>query len=1231
MKKLSSALFFLSFTLTFFNSFSQGPGCPNVNAGPDQVLACGVSCANLTSTLFETGATTSYTVTNIPYAQQPSPSGAWTNTFVNTDDIWSSVINLPFTFCFYGASYNQLVVGANGVISFNTGYAGQFCPWAFTAAVPSGNLPLNSIFGAYHDIDPSVCGQIRYAISGAYPCRTFMFDFNQVCHYSCNNLRTTQRIVLYETSNVVEVYIGNKPACGGWNGGRAVIGMQNAAGNTGIVAPGRQTGNWTASNEAWRFTPSGAPNYSIEWYENDLTGSPVATGNNVQVCPSNQFTSYSALLTYTNCDNSIIEVWDAVQVELTGPAQPDFTVNSVCAGETIVFDGPTVPGASYFWSGPGGWTASIENPTRPTATSGMSGQYELFVIVAGCTSSVASQQVLVVDPAAVPTFTTNSPVCLGENIALSGPTIPGAVYVWSGPAFWFSIDEDPVFSSNTPGVGTHTYNLFVVVNGCTSATATANVVVNPTPPVPNYQVNSPICTGETINFNGPTIPGATYLWTGPGGFSANTEDFSLSGANTGMNGDYSLNVVVSGCTSQAAVQTITVNGPVTPSFSASPSICEGEDIDFDAINIPGATYFWSGPNGWTSNIEDPFIASAPAAAGGLYSLYVVLNGCTSNTASSPVFVTPEAAPQVTTNSPVCEGSTLEFSTPFDSTYTYFWSGPNGWIDSIAEPQIVGSSAANSGTYTMYVVSNGCTTNTNSFQVTVNPIPAAPAITTNAPVCEEGSLTLNGPAAAGATYVWSGPNSWTSSQQNNTINPVALTDAGTYSLYIVSLGCTSATSNVSVTINDKADVDPQVNPLTPCAGSLVNFDADITLQAPSVVAGSGWDVDGNGVPDYITTQATHVYSAPGNYTAGFAIITSGNCTTTVTVPITVNPKPTVSYTGPSEVCGTTVGLGSSAQIASPGVMTGFEWFYNGQSVGNGQNTSFDFPASPFQTVTGTVIGTSADGCSDTASYSINLNPKPEADFTFNDDCVGLTIPFVNTSGWNGTPSPGTTVDYGWSFGDGQNSVILNPTHTYLTGDNYTVTLTALSSTGCADTIQYEVLASTLPSASFEFEVQCFQNVLFNSTSNGFGNDLIYDWNFDNGSTSTDSVLIYEYETAGNYNVSLTVTNSLGCADTITVPVQVDPSTPLSELDMPNILTPNGDNVNDELTLDPSFEECQDYEMLIFNRWGVQVFKQVKGSASFRGLDKAGAKLTTGVYFFTIRAGELEKNGTITISY
>lgn len=250
---------FLALVVCFsYSTFSQGPGCPNVTvSATSTTVGCSNPCTTLSAVAFNIGETTSYSVTSIPF-NPPFPITSSGNAlFVNQDDIWSGVINLPFPFCFWGNVYNQCVVGANGLISFNLSYANQFCPWSFSASCPSNNLPLNSIFGAYHDIDPSVCGGIFWDVVGAPPCRTFVVKYVNVCHYSCNNLQSSMEIVLYETTNVIEVYIQNKPTCNSWNNGNALIGIQNANGTTGLTPPGRNTGPWSASNEAWRFVPTG--------------------------------------------------------------------------------------------------------------------------------------------------------------------------------------------------------------------------------------------------------------------------------------------------------------------------------------------------------------------------------------------------------------------------------------------------------------------------------------------------------------------------------------------------------------------------------------------------------------------------------------------------------------------------------------------------------------------------------------------------------------------------------------------------------------------------------------------------------------------------------------------------------------------------------------------------------------------------------------------------------------
>lgn len=302
-------------------------GCPDIDLGADISLpTCNSPCTtpiNLTAQYFETGSTTSYQVCSIPYTPYPYNTG--TGFSIGVDDVYTPIINLPFNFCFFGNSYNQCVVGSNGVLSFNTAYASGTCPWGLSVACPNNTLPLNSIFGVYHDMDPevycgaSLCGDARYAVFGVSPCRVFVVSYDNLAHYNdfftplpgCNAMKTSCEIVLYETTNVIEVFVENKPVCTIWNSGNALIGIQNATGTVGYSPQGRNTSLWNASNEGWRFIPSGPSNVTIAWYDQN---GQIGTGTSVSVCPSSASQTYVATATYTQCNGATVVVNDDVNV-----------------------------------------------------------------------------------------------------------------------------------------------------------------------------------------------------------------------------------------------------------------------------------------------------------------------------------------------------------------------------------------------------------------------------------------------------------------------------------------------------------------------------------------------------------------------------------------------------------------------------------------------------------------------------------------------------------------------------------------------------------------------------------------------------------------------------------------------------------------------------------------------------------------------------------------------------
>ncbi len=354
----------------FSCTLGQNPASFALDAGPDQVISCNGNAVLTMSISNPCNDINGYSVISVPF-NPPVAFDTGIPIQSNIDDRWSFVIHLPFQFCFYGNKYNDLIIGSNGVISFDIANAGGFCPWSFSASCPSTALIQNAIFGPYHDIDPGVSGTMYYDIFGTQPNRMFVVIFFDIPMFSgsCNTLLATHQIVLYETTNTIDVYIQNAPLCSTWNSGKKLLGIQNATGTIGISPPGRNTGSWSAQNEAWRFMPCVADtSISVAWYDGPTIISDSIT---ITVSPITT-TSYFAVCNYTNVCDSVVSIVDTVVVNPYENLFMSFDppLPEICPGDSITI---TVHGGTQFL-----WMPGAYNDSAITVSPQITTTYSVF-------------------------------------------------------------------------------------------------------------------------------------------------------------------------------------------------------------------------------------------------------------------------------------------------------------------------------------------------------------------------------------------------------------------------------------------------------------------------------------------------------------------------------------------------------------------------------------------------------------------------------------------------------------------------------------------------------------------------------------------------------------------------------------------------------------------------------------------------------------------------------------
>lgn len=901
-------------------------------------------------------------------------------------------------------------------------------------------------------------------------------------------------------------------------------------------------------------TPSGGSgSYTYAWSPaGSLTNSTVQNPTTTNLSST---TTYTVTITdqVTGCTGS-----DQIVVNVSGGVLDvnsiSVTPSSICNGGSAQLQATATGGSgtyTYAWS-PATYLSSttIYNPiASPPNTA------TYTVSVNDGFNTVTDQVTITVYPLPTPSAGSNSPICTGNAINLNSSG--GTTYSWGGPNGFSSSSQNPSISAASlaeSGV----YTVTVTDANTCSATAQVSVTVNTTP-VAGAGNDGPACTGGTVNLN--SSGGTSYSWSGPNSFSSTSQNPNVTNVTPADTGTYIVTVTSSGCTATAQTTIALYAVPSAVSGSNSP-LCEGDTLKLTSGG--GISYSWSGPNAFSDASQNPFIANITLADTGTYTVTVTGTGGCTATSQVAVVVNALPVPIAGSNAPLCSGNMLNLTASGGTTYN--WSGPNSFSSTLQNPSIVSATPLATGIYNLTVTGAGGCSASTYITIAVDSTPVAMAAN-NGPVCPGSTINLT--SGTGVSYSWSGPNSFSSTQQNPNITSVTSSDAGTYTVTVTgSSGCTN-TASVSVTVNPQAAANAG-NDASICNGS-----------STQLTASGGISYQWSPSSGLSSTSVSNPTANPTSTTTYTVLVTnSQGCTGNDDVTITVNPLPTADAGSDTSICN-----GSLTQLNASGG-TSYSW---SPSSGLNSSTSANPNASPSSTTTYTVVVSNSQGCTDSDNVTVTVNPLPNANTGADQQvCEGSSVTLTASGG-------GT---YSWNTGGTTATINETPAST----TTYSVTVT--DANGCSASDEVQVTVNPIPVVTISSNptgiAYVGQIITFTASPDGYSTYTFYI----DGSQVQNGVLNY-YQTISltNGQVVTVTANDNGCTSNAVASVDII----IKEIS--NAFTPDGDGKNDVF--------AKGLDLTILNRWEQTLYQGTDGwDGKFNG-----TLVSPGTYFYIIRLPDL----------
>lgn len=908
------------------------------------------------------------------------------------------------------------------------------------------------------------------------------------------------------------------------------------------------------------------PSSETEWVLNQ-SSILQTTDNYVDLAPQTSgwyvFDATITLYPPNECteDSVIYTLSDSVYVELL--AVPTTSVNvagstELCPGDTIMLTASG--GDSYVWGPPTNLLGNLTNDTVFTHTAGTYSVTSLLADSNGCTGeATASITVLLAQPTNITSTPTSGIICPNDSVVL---TASGNATEWFGPTGSFSTDAS--VAVNTPGF------YFCVVTDATACAQASNTleVIQYATPLIQATADSLWCPGDSVKLVLFASDTTNIQWQAP-----------LSGGGTiryvTQPGTFSASAFACGLSETAFATVDSAAAYAQISTADSLIFYQGDSITLNA-NVGMSSYHWTLPNGSTASG-----LSVIAQDSGTYALTTSDSiGCQASDNLLVTVLTLLPAPQLS-DTTICQGDSVLL--PATSSGTVFWyvsATASAPLDSGTTFQ-TGPLATDTVFYAEAKDAYGTPGPRDSLVVYTIPTDFSPPIMHNGPLCAGDTLVLQTDTLPGAAISWAGPNSFVASGPAAQLATQNSSASGQYTVSVSVSGCPPADSIVLLTVWDNPPAPPITGPDSLCfqqTGQLVSGSA----HTPFWLGPTGWS----------SNSASVVLPPASDSLAGTYLhwVTDSNGCQSDTSQFVLLLHPEIAT--PVLLGAQTACTGDTVELtAFVGPQSSTTWMLGLNVVNLGQTLTLS-PVTISDGGTYRIFAQEGVCISDTAQHTLAVTEMPALQLTAltpDTVCPGDSI-HVLASQHNGAT-------YQWLQPSGATqtqSALLIPTANATHSGSYQLNVQLGP---CFAQETYNVLVGAVPQPNLGNDTALCAGLSTQLYPGAFSS---YWWS--NG--ATDSSI--SAADAGTYAV--TVWSNEGCpASTSRELTIIDCS-----LIVPNVITPNGDGINDAFTVHSNF--LQALSVRIFNRWGQEVGVLKAPGEAWDGTNGQGQTQPDGTYYF-----------------